>query len=606
MSTREFLRTSPDVLPLLPTSPVCSDLDQDLPAQPSSPASSPSLRRNSFLVLPPLPDSSPEYSDLRQEIPSESVNTTSVISLRGRHSIESKSLPASSPSRRSPPREKQAIGRDLPKLKVSPIGYKYNGSVFYELFNSILAFWDEKFYDVLCAYYDNTNDLSRSLRRLGFDDDVVNGMLNMLSLFFAEFGKEVIEIVLSMETIETFATILLNVEVERFSKEMTEGDDDASSSSTPLDTVPSLFPFTPNTESTSSDPAAASGQSATASTTPASPSWITVGKKRKQKGKSKIKPIPPPPSLPKDASKEATDSSSVTMKYPEWLMELHKIATEKGVTVIFTDEDPARDNLEHILPPFEYWPPNVEHPTVDIYHACAISTRYVRDLTSILTSFIIYGVRQDHRRGNRVGFLSSRPAAYFTNSYLYARFWPHLKNGFENYLNADIPRPSMLICCLRLDSEEFFGGNGGLSTARITTSDRDILADVSLSTNTSLIMDQFVRTNLNQKSPPPSRLPIPGMGNWTKDADIIVSGLTREMDDIERTDVGNFLQYTHHLRHLSFAAACTEKAIDYMKRHTTKIVVLGFGNGKIGKHCSAADFGTAGIARGCRDYRWSS
>src|SRR5208282_2639767 len=100
-------------------------------------------------------------------------------------------------------------------------------------------------HDVLCAYYDNTNGLSRSLRRLGFDDDVVNGVLNMLSLFFAEFGKEVIEIVLSMETIETFATILLNVEVERFSKEMIEGDDDAPSSPTPVHTVPSLFPFTP-------------------------------------------------------------------------------------------------------------------------------------------------------------------------------------------------------------------------------------------------------------------------------------------------------------------------------------------------------------------------
>ena len=545
VSTREFLRASLKVLPLLPTPSLHSDLGQDLPAQSSSPASIPSLRRNSFLVLPPLPDPSPEYSDLGQEIPAEPISTTSVTPLRRRHSFESKSSPASSPSRRSPPRKKQAIGRGLPKLKLSPTGYKYNGSVFDELFDSILAFWDEKFDDVLCAYYDNTNGLSRSLRRLGFDDDVVNGVLNMLSLFFAEFGKEVIEIVLSMETIETFATILLNVEVERFSKEMTEGDDDA--------------------------------------------------------------PIPPSPSPPKDASKELTGSSSVTMKYPEWLMELHKIATEKGVIVIFTDEDPACDNLEQILPPIEYWPPNVEHPTVDVYHACAISTRYVRDLASTLTSFIVYGVRQDHHGRNRAGFLSSRPAAYFTNSYLYARIWPHLKTGFENYSNTGIPRPSMLICCLRLDSEEFFGRNGGLSTARITTSDRDTLADVPSSTNTSLTVDRFVRMNLNQKPPPPSRLPIPGMGNWTKDADIIVSELTRrEMDDIERTNAGKICQYTHHLRRLSFAAACTEKAVDYMKMHTTKIIVLGFGNGKIGKDCSAADFGTAGIARGCRDYRWSS
>ena len=235
------------------------------------------------------------------------------------------------------------------------------------------------------------------------------------------------------------------------------------------------------------------------------------------------------------------------------------------------------------------------------------SPRCVHDLMSTLTSFIVNGVRQNHHGRNQAGFLSSRPAAYFTNSYLYARFWPHLKTGFENYSNPGIPRPSMLICCLRLDSEEFFRRNGRLSTARITTSDRDILADVSSSINTSLTVDQFVRMNLNRKPRPLSRLPIPGMGNWTKDADIIVSGLTRrQMDNIKRTDVGKFFQYTHHLRRLNFAAACTEKAVDYMKMHTTKIIVLGFGNGKIGKDCSAVDFDTAGIARGCRDYRWSS
>ena len=192
----------------------------------------------------------------------------------------------------------------------------------------------------------------------------------MLGLFFGEFGKEVIEIVLPMERIEIFATILLNVEVQRFSKDMTEGDDDAPSSPT-LRTVSALFPFTPNMEPSSLDQAAASGQSATAPTRPCSPPWITVEKKRKQKGKSKAQPIPPSP--PKDASKEPTGSSSVTMKYPKWLINLHKIATENGITVIFTNEDPACDNLEQILPPIEYWPPNVEHPTVDLYHACTIS-----------------------------------------------------------------------------------------------------------------------------------------------------------------------------------------------------------------------------------------
>ena len=152
-----------------------SDPSQDLPAQSSSPASIPSLRRNSFLVLPPLPDPSRESSDWGQEIPAEPASTTSITPLRRRHSIESKSSPAASPSRRSPPRKKQAIGRDLPRLKLSPAGYKYNGSIFDELFDSILAYWDEKFEDVLCAYYDNTSGLSTSLRRLGFDDDVVNG-----------------------------------------------------------------------------------------------------------------------------------------------------------------------------------------------------------------------------------------------------------------------------------------------------------------------------------------------------------------------------------------------------------------------------------------------
>ena len=159
----------------------------------------------------------------------------------------------------------------------------------------------------------------------------------------------------------------------------------------------------------------------------------------------------------------------------------------------------------------------------------------------------------------------------------------------------------MLICCLRLDSDQFLGE---------TVDSRQHILEQAIeihSTNTSLTVDQFVRMNLNQQPSPSSQVPIPGMGDWTMDADIIVSGLTRrEINNIERTDIGNLFQYTHHLRRLSFAAACTPKAVDYMKRHTSSIVVLGFGDGKIGKNHSVAHFSSAGIARGCRDYQWSS
>ena len=91
-----------------------------------------------------------------------------------------------------------------------------------------------------------------------------------------------------------------------------------------------------------------------------------------------------------------------------------------------------------------------------------------------------------------------------------------------------------------------------------------------------------------------------------KDADIVVSEvIKKEKNGIERTDGRDYFQSPHNLSRISFAAACTKKAVDYMKRYTSQIIVLGFENGKVGKDCSAGDFGKTGIARGYRDYRWS-
>ena len=621
LSTRGFLKSSLQVLPPLPASSSEDfDMVQDLPAQSVSPETGPThltpLRRNSFRVSRPLA-SSPKFSDLDQDISSQPANTTSITPLRRRHSVESNSSPASiSPSRKSPPRKKRTNG-NLANLRISPPGFKYNGTVYDELFESIYDHWDDNFNDVLCARYDCTDGLFSSLRVLGFDDEVISGVSNMLNLFFEEFGKNVIEFVLCMETIESLATILLDVEVEKFSDELIEGNEDAPSSPTPLHTVPplssqsnipqppSLFTITPNNEP-SSDQASASGHAATQSKTPGSPPWIIVDRKRKGKGNANPQPVPPPPSPPKEFAKELAASTSHMQKYPEWLIDLHKLAAAKGITVIFTNEDPAYDNFEHILPEIEYWPSTVTQPAVDLYHACEISTRSIRNLTATLASFIEEGVRRNHHGRNRAGYLSSRPAAYFTNSFLYARFWPHLKNGFENYAQIrTIPPPSMLLCCLRLHSDDFFGRTGELLTARIKQSDRDSLVEIQSATNASLTVDQFVQMNLNRKHPPPSRVPIPGMGEWTKDADFIVSGLTkREMENIERTDIGDSSQYVQNLCRINFAAACTEKAVQYMKQHMSRIIVFGFGDGKLGRDCLAADFGTAGIARDYRSYHW--
>jgi len=171
-------------------------------------------------------------------------------------------------------------------------------------------------------------------------------------------------------------------------------------------------------------------------------------------------------------------------------------------------------------------------------------------------------------------------------------------------LDVEIPEPYSLIYCVTGATDDLMGRSGVLSYTRIRQHDKALAAEVPSGLCPLLTVKQFIAQNTSKKNPKTSRIPIPGYPNASKDADLVMGPITNaEATNVNLTEVGDAIS-AHNLRRITITAGCTEEAWDYLKSHCTKIVILGFGEGKMGFEHSVTDFGSAGIIRGASGYKW--
>ena len=146
------------------------------------------------------------------------------------------------------------------------------------------------------------------------------------------------------------------------------------------------------------------------------------------------------------------------------------------------------------------------------------------------------------------------------------------------------------------------GRSGILSYTRIRQHDKAVAEPSGLCP--LLTVKQFIARNTSKKNPKTSRIPIPGYPNSSRDADIVMGPLTNgETTNINLTQIGDAIS-AHNIRRITITAGRTENAWEYLKSHCTGIMILGFGEGKMGFGCTVTDFGSAGIVRGAKHYKW--
>jgi hypothetical protein len=79
-------------------------------------------------------------------------------------------------------------------------------------------------------------------------------------------------------------------------------------------------------------------------------------------------------------------------------------------------------------------------------------------------------------------YLSTKAAAYYSNSHVYARLWPIIKTGLSRYRELDTtPRERNLIAVGRIPPRIITGEEDNLLVARIPQNNPDLASRVSCS-----------------------------------------------------------------------------------------------------------------------------
>lgn len=298
-------------------------------------------------------------------------------------------------------------------LDIKPTNWEIEeGELWDDMFDSVVQTWRRDNQNILDKYFDIAS-WSDDFIKLGFSPIALSGFQAVLERLYTLFGREVVNLIMSYETVGEIASLMLWGEVYDYSKRYSEGteDVDAGKKCTDASVTVGSSESTQGVGATSSPP--------------------TRTDQHKQHDDDEQPSRNPPGS-------EKPDSVELSL-YPTWLTRLHLLAQEKSIELLFTNRD-IMDDSTHAFAQFVDWDSNIPAATTPTYHGCAVPNDSFVDLFS---SFIADGVLA---RGDRRGYYSVTRAAYWTNSVQYARIWPIMKSNLREWRHIEnVPPPSILV-----------------------------------------------------------------------------------------------------------------------------------------------------------------
>jgi len=455
-------------------------------------------------------------------------------------------------------------------LNIKPTNWEIEeGELWDDMFDSMVQTWQRDNKNIFDKDF-NIDSWSDDFIMLGFNPIALSGFQAVLERLYNSFGREVVNFIMSYESVGEIASLMLWGEVYDYSKR--HGEDTKEVEAGKKSTAASV------TVGSSESPQG-HGPGATSS----SPSRTDQQRQRDDDEQPRRSP-------PGD---EKPHSAKESLHYPQWLTELHLLAQEKSIELLFTNQDIMEDS-NCAFARFVDWNSNITASTTPAYHGCAVPTDSFLD---IFSSFITSGVQA---RGDRRGYYSVTRAAYWTNSVQYARIWPIMKSDLRGWkYMTSIPPPSILIVVSEPIVEDMIGNSTCLNTVVIPQQDIAKAAAVCHLFSPLLTSQQYVtkcrdRRNFARVGHPD----FPGI----ESSDVIIAPLpAHTIRTMANSYLGNTINIQTLLTSVSILTAATDKAVGYMNRHITKIIILGWGEGCIGA-TEHIDFGTAGIREGEFEY----
>ena len=216
---------------------------------------------------------------------------------------------------------------------------------------------------------------------LGFHSIVLSRVACVFTVLREKFGVEIVDFILSDETVGDIARVVLWDEVDYFSTQATTKKENERGGGS---TQSELKSKTQNSQHTPS--------LGVSFTSPSDETRKTSDEEDED--------------LPK-TSQQSSDPST-KLKYSQRLHDLNHLASEKGVKLIFSNKDIMDVQTSLSL--------CISGVDASLYHGTDIPND---ELVGTITSFLNYGVETS--RAYRRGYYSTMPATYFTNSALYSR-----------------------------------------------------------------------------------------------------------------------------------------------------------------------------------------
>ena len=457
-------------------------------------------------------------------------------------------------------------------LDIKPTNWEIEeGELWDDMFDSMVQTWQRDNKTIFDKDFD-IDSWSDDFIMLGFNPIALSGFQAVLRHLYKSFGREVVNLIMSYESVGEIASLMLWGEVSDYSKRHNEGAKEVG----------------PGKESTNTSVTVGTGES-----TQGQGAGATSPPTRADQHRQRDDDEQPGQNLP---GSQKPDSAHESLIYPPWLTRLHLLAQEKSIELLFTNRDIMEDS-GHSFAQFMDWSSNITAATTPAYHGCAVPRDSFLD---IFSSFIADGVQP---RGDRRGYYSVTRATYWTNSVQYARIWPIMKSNLRGWRHLEnLPQSSILIVVSEPAVADLIGDSSNLKTVMIPQEDIAKAAAVCHSYSPLLTFQQYVtlcrdRRNFERVSHPD----FPGI----ETSDVIIAPLpTHTIRTMANSYLGNAINIQTVITSVSILTAATGKAFDYMNSHIKRIVILGWGEGRIGA-TEKIDFGTAGIREGETDYPMS-
>ena len=425
-------------------------------------------------------------------------------------------------------------------LDIKPMNWEIEeGELWDDMFDSMVQIWQQDNNNIFDKDFDINSWLDDFIM-LGFNPIALSGFQAVLQCLYKSFGHEVVNLIMSYESVGEIASLMLWGEVSDYSKRHNESVKEVERSKESTNTSVMVD----SSECTQ-------GQGARATS--------RVDQYRQHDDDEQASQNPP--------SSEKPDSPHESLIYPPWLTRLHLLAQEKSIELLFTNRD-LIENGGHSFAQFVNWSSNITAAMTPAYHGCVVPKDSFLD---IFSSFITNGVQA---WVDRRGYYSVTRATYWTNSIQYARIWPIMKSNLQEWRHLEnLPQPSILIVVSEPAVVDLIGDSTNLNTVVIPQEDIAKATAVCRSYSPLLTFQQYVtlcrdRRNFERVSHPD----FPGI----ESSDVIIAPLSTHTI---RTMANSYLRNTINIQtvitSVSIPTAATSKAFDYMNSHIKRIIILG-------------------------------